>query len=281
MMRPGTLVLVATPVGNLGDISARAIETLREVDAIVCEDTRRTGRLLAHLGVSGKRLIIANEHTEAAATITVVGLLIAGSKVAVVTDAGMPGISDPGERIVRGAIDAGAEVSVIPGASAADSALVISGLPTARYVMEGFLPRSGPNRKLRLGDAASEMRTVVLYEAPHRLIRTLNDLESVCGPDRPVVLVRELTKLHEETWRGTVGGALAHTAAQEPRGEYVIVLGGAPAPAEAAPDDIAEAARHALAQGLRGKDAADHVAATLGVPRRLAYDAVLAAKSGR
>lgn len=280
-MRPGTLVLVATPVGNLGDISTRAIETLHEVDAIVCEDTRRTGRLLAHIGVNGKRLIVANEHTEAAAALTVVGLLATGSKVAAVTDAGMPGISDPGERLVRAAIDAGNEVSVIPGASAADAALVISGLPTARYVMDGFLPRSGPNRKLRLADAAREVRTVVLYEAPHRLIRTLEDLQSVCGPDRPIVLVRELTKLHEEIWRGTLRAALAHTADHEPRGEYVLVLGGAPPDAQAAPGDVAQAAHHALAQGLRGKDAADHVAATLGVPRRQAYDAVLAAKYDR
>ncbi len=281
MMRPGTLVLVATPIGNLGDISTRAIEALQEVDAVVCEDTRRTGRLLAHVGVSGKRLIVANEHTEAAAALTVVGLLIGGAKVAVVTDAGMPGISDPGERLVRAAIDAALEVSVIPGASAADAALVISGLPTARYVMDGFLPRSGPNRTLRLADVAREVRTVVLYEAPHRLIRTLGDLESVCGADRPVVLVRELTKLHEEIWRGTLGTALAHSATQEPRGEYVVVLGGAPPEADADPAEVARVARHALAHGLRGKDAADHVAVTVGVPRRQAYEAVLAAKSGQ
>jgi 16S rRNA (cytidine1402-2'-O)-methyltransferase len=279
MMRPGTLVLVATPIGNLGDLSPRAIEALTEVDAIVCEDTRRTGRLLAHFGVPHKRLIVANEHTESNAATTVVGLLTGGGKVAVVTDAGLPGISDPGEWLVRVAIDADAIISVVPGPSAADAALVISGLPTARYVMDGFLPRTGSDRKTRLAEVAKEPRTVVLYEAPHRLIRTLTDLVATCGGERRVVLVRELTKLHEEVWRGTLSGSLEHTAEIEPRGEFVIVLEGAP-PAEA-PDDasVATAAANALAQGLRGKDAADHVATTLGVPRRQAYDAVLKAKA--
>jgi 16S rRNA (cytidine1402-2'-O)-methyltransferase len=278
MMRPGTLMLVATPIGNLGDLSPRAIEALTEVDAIVCEDTRRTGRLLAHFGIPNKRLIVANEHTESNAAVAVVGLLTGGGKVAVVTDAGLPGISDPGEWLVKAAIDADATISVIPGPSAADAALVISGLPTARYVMDGFLPRTGSDRKSRVAEVACEPRTVVLYEAPHRLVRTLTDLADACGKERRVVLVRELTKLHEEVWRGTLGSALEHSEVHEPRGEYVVVLDGAP-PAAAADDAaIAAAAHHALAQGLKGKDAADHVATTLGVPRRQAYDAVLSAK---
>jgi 16S rRNA (cytidine1402-2'-O)-methyltransferase len=279
MMRPGTLVLVATPIGNLGDLSPRAVEALTEVDAIVCEDTRRTGRLLAHFGVPNKRLIVANEHTESNAAITVVGLLTAGGKVAVVTDAGLPGISDPGEWLVRAAIDADATISVVPGPSAADAALVISGLPTARYVMDGFLPRTGSDRKTRIAEVANEPRTVVLYEAPHRLLRTLTDLTAACGGERRVVLVRELTKLHEEVWRGTLSNAIVHATEIEPRGEFVILLEGAP-PAQAADDAaIAAAAADALAQGLRGKDAADHVATTLGVPRRQAYEAVLTAKA--
>ena len=163
--------------------------------------------------------------------------------------------------------------------AAADAALVISGLPTARYVMDGFLPRAGSDRKTRVTEVAKEPRTVVLYEAPHRLIRTLTDLAAACGDERRVVLVRELTKLHEEVWRGTLAGALKHTAEFEPRGEFVIVVEGAP-PAEAADDAaIAATAADALAQGLRGKDAADHVATTLGVPRRQAYEAVLTAKA--
>ena len=279
MMGPGTLVLVATPIGNLGDLSPRAIEALTEVDAIVCEDTRRTGRLLAHFGVPNKRLIVANEHTESKAAITVVGLLTGGGKVAVVTDAGLPGISDPGEWLVRAAIDADATISVVPGPSAADAALVISGLPTARYVMDGFLPRTGSDRKTRIAEVAIEPRTVVLYEAPHRLIRTLTDLIAVCGGERRVVLVRELTKLHEEVWRGTLSSAIGHATEVEPRGEFVIVLEGAPLPQAADDAAIAAAAADALAQGLRGKDAADHVVTTLGVPRRQAYEAVLTAKA--
>jgi 16S rRNA (cytidine1402-2'-O)-methyltransferase len=278
MMRPGTLMLVATPIGNLGDLSPRAIEALTEVEAIVCEDTRRTGRLLAHFGIPNKKLIVANEHTESNAAVTVVGLLTGGGKVAVVTDAGLPGISDPGEWLVKAAIDANATISVIPGPSAADAALVISGLPTARYVMDGFLPRTGSDRKTRVAEVARESRTVVLYEAPHRLVRTLTDLADACGTERRVVLVRELTKLHEEVWRGTLGGALDHSAVNEPRGEYVIVLDGAPPAAVADDAAIAAAAHDALARGLKGKDAADHVATTLGVPRRQAYDAVLSAK---
>ena len=279
MMRPGTLVLVATPIGNLGDFSPRAIEALTEVDAIVCEDTRRTGRLLAHFGVPNKRLIVANEHTESNAATTVVGLLTGGGKVAMVTDAGLPGISDPGEWLVRVAIDAAATITVVPGPSAADAALVISGLPTARYVMEGFLPRTGSDRKTRIAEVAKEPRTVVLYEAPHRLLRTLTDLAAACSGERLVVLVRELTKLHEEVWRGTLSSTIVQATEIEPRGEYVIVLAGAP-PAAAADDAaIAAAAADALAHGLRGKDAADHVATTLGVPRRQAYEAVLTAKT--
>lgn len=279
MIAPSTLVLVATPIGNLGDLSVRAIEILNEVDTIACEDTRRTGRLLAHAGVQGKRLLIANEHTEATAASVVVALLAAGQKVAVVTDAGLPGISDPGERLVRAAIDAGYVVSVVPGASAADAALVISGLPTGRFVMEGFLPRSGSERRSRLTEVGREHRTIVLYEAPHRLVRTLNDLAVVCGSDRSVVLVRELTKLHEEIWRGTLAAAIDATTVTEPRGEYVVVLGGAPPDPEPDGETVEAAAHRWLAQGLGGKDAAAQVVAELGVSHRQAYDAVLLAKT--
>ena len=279
MMRPGTLVLVATPIGNLGDMSPRALEALAEVDAIVCEDTRRTGRLLSHFAIASKRLIVANEHTERQAAVVVVQILTAGGKVAVVTDAGLPGISDPGEWLVRSAIDAGALTSVIPGPSAADAALVMSGLPTARYAMDGFLPRTGSERKIRVAEVASESRTTVLYEAPHRLVRTLADLSFACGPSRRVVLVRELTKLYEDVWRGTLGEALEHTAVLEPRGEYVLVLDGAPPAPVAEQVTIDLAAGEALSRGLRAKEAADHVAAALGVPRRRAYDAVLSAKA--
>ncbi|MEC7175141.1 MAG: 16S rRNA (cytidine(1402)-2'-O)-methyltransferase, partial [Actinomycetota bacterium] len=182
----GTLWLVATPIGNLGDITPRARETLEQSALVCCEDTRRTGRLLQHLGVTARALAVCNEHTEHRLADRVVDELAAGHDVAVVSDAGTPGISDPGERLVHAAINAGANVSAIPGACAAISALITSGLPTERFVMEGFLPRRGQERIDRLTDIAAEHRTIVLYEAPHRIARTLSDLTEICGGDRQI-----------------------------------------------------------------------------------------------
>ena len=201
------LVLVATPIGNLEDLSPRAVRVLGAADVVVCEDTRRTGRLLQAAGVSARRLLAVHEHNEAQQVPAVVELLRTGSVVAVVTDAGMPGVSDPGERLVRAAVDAGIEVQVVPGPSAAVSAVVVSGLPADRWVFEGFLPRSGSGRTERLAALSGERRTVVLYEAPHRVARTLGDLVGACGGERRVALCRELTKLHEEVWRGTLSAA--------------------------------------------------------------------------
>ena len=195
-MSGAALVLVGTPIGNLGDLSPRAVEALSSADVVVCEDTRRTGRLLAAAGVKARRLMAAHEHNEAAAAASVVDRLRAGETVAVVTDAGMPGVSDPGERLVAAAVAAGFEVRVVPGPTAAVAALVASGLPTGRFAFEGFLPRRGSERGERLTAVATDARTVVLYEAPHRLARTLADLVEVCGGDRRIAIGRELTKLH-------------------------------------------------------------------------------------
>jgi 16S rRNA (cytidine1402-2'-O)-methyltransferase len=268
----GVLVLVGTPIGNLGDLTPRAAEALRSADAICCEDTRRTGRLLLHAGVERPRLVVVNDHTEAREVPGVVARLRRGERVAVVSDAGMPGISDPGERLVRAAVAAGHAVEVVPGPSAALAALVTSGLPAGRFVFEGFLPRKGSGRTERLGAVASEPRTVVLYEAPHRLARTVADLVEACGPDRRVAVARELTKLHEEVWRGPLGDALAWARAAAPKGEIVLVLEGAPAPGP--PDDgaVVDALRDELAAGATARDAARAVAARLGVPRRRVYD---------
>jgi 16S rRNA (cytidine1402-2'-O)-methyltransferase len=272
----GVLVLVATPIGNLGDMTPRGAEALRHADAIACEDTRRTGRLLQHLGIPrSQRLIVANEHTEASAAEQVVALLEEGQTVAVVTDAGTPGISDPAERLVRAALSAGHTITTVPGPVAAVAALVVSGLPSDRFVVEGFLPRSGAERRRRLDGLAGEPRTVVLYEAPHRLARTLQDLAASCGPHRSVVLARELTKLHEELWRGDLAGALAHVGEVEPRGEYVVVLAGAPPPEPAGDQEVDEALRAARAAGSSVKDAATAVAAALDLPRRLVYERAL------
>jgi 16S rRNA (cytidine1402-2'-O)-methyltransferase len=269
----GRLVLVATPIGNLGDLSPRAVEAMRTAAIICCEDTRRTATLLRHAGISGIRMVVANEHTEHGRIDEIVEILASGRDVAFVSDAGTPGISDPGERVVRGVIAAGHTVTAVPGPAAVVMALVLSGLPADRFVFEGFVPRSGAERRARLAEVASERRTIVLYEAPHRLARTIDDLVTTCGPDRRLALCRELTKLHEEIWRGTLAEAAEHVATKDPRGEYVIVLGGRPVDLVVSDDDAVRAAlTDAIARGASRKTAADEVAATLGVARKHAYD---------
>jgi 16S rRNA (cytidine1402-2'-O)-methyltransferase len=265
-------VLIGTPIGNLGDLAPRAVAALAEADVVCCEDTRRTGRLLQHAGVRAASLLVANEHTEAAVAGEVVARLDRGEMVAVVSDAGMPAISDPGERLVAAAVAAGHVVEVVPGPSAALAALVASGLPTGRFCFEGFLPRKGAARKSRVAEVAAEARTVVLYEAPHRVARTLADLAAACGGERPVVLGRELTKLHEELWRGTLAQAVEHVAAAGTRGEYVLVLAGAPAAAEASDEAIRAALADHRATGATTRDAVAAVAVALGVSKRRVYE---------
>jgi len=271
----GRLVLVSTPIGNLGDLSSRAVETMRGCALICCEDTRHSGKLLSHAGISGVRLAIANEHTELARTDEVLGLLAAGSDVAVITDAGTPGISDPGARLVRAAVEAGYVVSAVPGPAALVMALVISGFDSTRFVFEGFLPRSGRERQDRVAEVAAERRTIVLYEAPHRVERTVADLAIACGPQRRVALTRELTKLHEEVWRGTLAEAAIHLTERAPRGEYVVVLEGAPAPTEADDDAVLAHLRTALAGGANRRAAIATVMASTGAAKRRVYDLAL------
>ena len=271
----GALVLVATPIGNLGDISQRAIEALKAADIICCEDTRHSGKLLAHFGVTGKKLVVINEHTEYDAREEIVSLVTTGSNVALITDAGTPGISDPGERLVVAVINAGGVVTAVPGPSALTMALVISGLPTSRFVFEGFLPRSGAERTVRLAMATTESRTTVFYEAPHRLVKTLSDLTTACGAMRGVVLARELTKLHEEIWRGTLQDANMHVAKTEPRGEYVIILEPAKPPAPPTDEELLAAIRAEIAKGVSRKDSAARVSARFGVAKRTVYELAL------
>jgi 16S rRNA (cytidine1402-2'-O)-methyltransferase len=270
----GTLVLVATPIGNLGDLAPRAVEELAAADLVCCEDTRRTGRLLQHAGVRARELLVVNDHTEAAASGAVLRRLAAGARVVLVSDAGMPGISDPGERLVAAATAAGHAVLVVPGPSAALAALVASGLPTARFVFEGFLPRKGSAREERLRELATERRTIVCYEAPHRIARTLADLAAAFGAERRVAVARELTKLHEEIWRGTLGDACTW-AEGEVRGELVVVIDGAPDAPPATDDAILAALRAELASGASVKDAAATVAGALGAGRRTVYELAL------
>lgn len=268
----GRLVLVGTPIGNLDDLSPRAAAAMAEADVVVCEDTRRTGRLLQAAGVKARQLLAVHDHNEEAQVGVVVARLQAGETVVVVSDAGMPGLSDPGERLVRAAADVGAEVVVVPGPSAAVAALVASGLPTGRFAFEGFLPRSGSGRAERVAALAGERRTVVLYEAPHRLARTLEELRAAFGDDRRVAIARELTKLHEEVWRGTLAEAVARAAEVEPRGEHVLVVGGAPPPPAATDDELAAAVARLLGDGLSTRDAVAEVAAAFEVPKRRVYD---------
>jgi 16S rRNA (cytidine1402-2'-O)-methyltransferase len=277
-----SLTLVGTPIGNLGDLPPRAVDALQQAETIACEDTRNLRKLLSAAGVSikGKRLLVMADHNEANAVRQVLELLDQGTNVAVVSDAGMPGISDPGERIVAAAAEAGHAVEIVPGPSAALAGLVVSGLPTHRFVFEGFLPRKGSARAERLAAVAGEPRTVVLYEAPRRVRQTLDDLVDACGPGRRVALARELTKLHEEVFRGTLGEARAHTEANEPRGEYVIVVDGAPQPDDATDDDIKHALDAHQRAGETKKDAIAAVAAELRVPKKVVYAIALGEGAG-
>ena len=266
------LWLVATPIGNLEDLSPRAAGVLRAATIICCEDTRHSGSLLKRIGASPERLVVANEHTEHDAIETVLAALSAGAIVAVISDAGTPAISDPGERLVRAAIDAGFKVHSTPGPVAFVMAAAMSGLPTARIAFDGFLPKTGSERRERLTEVARERRTTVLYEAPHRLERTLVDLAEACGGDRQVVLAREMTKLHEEMWRGTLADAVIHAQTIEPRGEYALVLGPAVfATIDITDDEIVHELSARLSNGFTKRDAIDEVTAALGLSRKRVY----------
>ena len=273
---PGELILVATPIGNLGDLSPRAAQVLRDSDAIACEDTRHTRKLLSAHSILGKRLLAVHEHNEVDAAQGIVALLARGRTVALVSDAGTPGISDPGSRVVAAVLAEGLDVSCIPGPVACICALIISGLPTERFVFDGFLPAKGAERRRRLEVVAAEARTVVLYESPHRLTATLTDLHQACGDDRRVSVSRELTKRFEQTWRGRLADAVV--AVGEPRGEYVIVVEGAPPPADATVDLDALVRAELEARPGSSRDVADAVAQHTGLPRRLVYDAVVRMK---
>lgn len=273
----GALVVVATPIGNLGDLAPRAVAELAAADLICCEDTRRTGRLLVHAGVEHRSLRRVDAHTEDSQIADVVDRVARGERVALVTDAGTPGISDPGSRLVGAVVAAGGAVSTVPGPTAAVAAIVISGLDTNRVAIDGFLPRRGPERSARLAELATERRTTALYEAPNRTAATLADLAVACGPDREAVVARELTKLHEEVWRGSLAELAARAESEAPRGEVVIVVSGAPAAGVAGDDaEVRTALAAARAQGLSPGRAAAAVAAALGRTRAEVYALALA-----
>lgn len=222
--RPGTLFLVATPIGNLEDISARALRVLREADLVAAEDTRHTRRLLQHFGIPAT-VVSLHEHNERARAASLVERIQAGETVALVTDAGSPGIADPGFPVVKAAVAAGVRVESIPGPSAVVVALQVSGLPTDAFLFAGFLPPRGAARRRRLEELSAHRETVVVFESPHRIESCLEDLETVWG-DRPIALARELTKLHEQVLRGSAREVRAALRAEWKRGEMVLVLGG-------------------------------------------------------
>jgi 16S rRNA (cytidine1402-2'-O)-methyltransferase len=269
----GRLFVVATPIGNLADITLRAIRVLGEVDVIAAEDTRTTRKLLSHHGI-GTPLVSYHEHNESVRTPDLLARLEGGESVALVSEAGTPSISDPGYRLVDACIDAGVTVEPVPGASAILAAVVVSGLPSDAFVFEGFLPRRGAERRKRLAELASERRTLVLFEAPHRLDATLTDMVELLGGDRRAALCRELTKLHEEVRRQSLS-ALAEGVGRAPvKGELVLVVEGA---VEAEPDlDAAlDEALARIAAGASVREATRGVAQERGVPRRALYDRVL------
>lgn len=247
----GGLYLVATPIGNLGDFSPRGVETLGRADFIAAEDTRVSMKLLNHFGIK-KPLVSYHEHNRASAGQTILTRLLAGETCALVTDAGTPAISDPGEDLVRLCGENNIVVEAIPGCCAAICALAVSGLPTGRFTFEGFLPANKKERRTALLRLQGEERTMVFHEAPHKLRATLSDMAEILG-DRPVALCRELTKLHEEIWKTTLGEAVEHYRAAEPRGEYVLVMAGAPAgAAEEEELTLEQAAQRAFALTIEG-----------------------------
>ena len=272
----GTLYLVPTPLGNLSDISDRCRETLANADFIAAEDTRVSLRLLNHLDIK-KPLVSYYEHNKQTSGPRIVERLLGGESCAIVTDAGSPAISDPGEDLVRLCAEAGVTVTAIPGPCAAVTALSISGLPTGRFTFEGFLSTNKKSRFAHLDSLRTEQRTMIFYEAPHKLTATLTDLAQVFGETRRISLCRELTKLHEEVLRMTMGEAVQYYRTTEPRGEYVLVVEGAQETPQAAAtqDDAVARAQALIAQGYSKKDAVRQAAAETGFPRNALYDAIL------
>ncbi len=271
-----TLYVVATPLGNLQDLTARAAEVLRAVDTVAAEDTRRSGVLLAHVGAS-PRLLSFHAHSPASRIETLLKILDEGRDVALVSDAGTPLISDPGAELVSAVRDAGHAVVPVPGPSAVATALSAAGLGGDRYLFLGFIPRKGPDRRALLARAAAEPWPVVFFEAPGRLGALLTDLAALTGPDRSAAVARELTKIHEEIRTGTTGSLAAAYADQEPRGEVTVILGGAPETAVTAPDPAISRARAEalLASGLSRKDTAARLGSELGLARNEAYRIVM------
>lgn len=273
--KPGTLYVVGTPIGNLEDITFRAVRILQTVDIIAAEDTRHTGKLLQHFQVKTPQ-VSYHEHNRTSRIPELLEHLVNNKAIALVSDAGMPGISDPGYELVKACIEAGITVVPIPGASAAITALSASGLPTDRFVFEGFLPAKSQQRQEYLESLQTESRTLIFYESPHRLRDTLQDLAEVWGSDRQIVLGRELTKLYEEFWRGTIAEAIAHYNQREPQGEYTLVVAGIPASQpQLTEEELKAELKQLISQGISRSQASRQLAKFTSLPRRQLYQLAL------
>ena len=272
----GMLYLVPTPIGNLGDISIRCRQTLEEADFIAAEDTRVSLKLLNHLGIK-KPLVSYYEHNKDFKGNVILDRILSGETCALVSDAGSPAISDPGEDLVKQCAAAGITVCAIPGPCAVITALSISGQSTGRFCFEGFLSTAKKSRREHLETLSSETRTMVFYEAPHKLLNTLEDMAEIFGADRPISLCRELTKLHEEVVRTTLGEAIEKYTAQSPKGEFVLVIAGAPEQIKevATTDDAAARVKQLMDTGISRKDAIKQTAKELNLPKNVVYDAAL------
>ncbi|WP_193194740.1 16S rRNA (cytidine(1402)-2'-O)-methyltransferase [Nostoc sp. MG11] len=273
--KPGTLYVVGTPIGNLEDMTFRAVRILQTVDLIAAEDTRHTGRLLQHFQIKTPQ-VSYHEHNRNSRIPELLEHLGNAKAIALVSDAGMPGISDPGYELVKACIEANISVVPIPGASAAITALSAAGLPTDRFVFEGFLPPKAQQRQEHLEALQTESRTLIFYESPHRLRETLQDLAEFWGSDRQIVLGRELTKLFEEFWRGTIAEAIAHYSQREPQGEYTLVVAGNP-PTQLllTPEELKAELQQLINQGISRSQASRQLAKMTSLPRRQLYQLAL------
>lgn len=274
-MKPGNLYIVGTPIGNLEDMTFRAIRILQTVDIIAAEDTRHTGKLLQHFQINTPQ-ISYHTHNQQSRIPELVNKLLAGKAIALVTDAGMPGISDPGYELVQACIAANITVIPIPGPSAVITALSAAGLPTDRFVFEGFLAAKGQERQQRLAALSTENRTLIFYEAPHRLRQTLQDFAIAFGGDREIVLARELTKIHEEFWRGIIADAIQYYATHEPQGEFTVIIKGAETTQVVlSVDNIKIELQKLLQQGMSRSQASRYLAAEISRSRREIYQLAL------
>ncbi|MGB3136716.1 MAG: 16S rRNA (cytidine(1402)-2'-O)-methyltransferase [Nodosilinea sp.] len=270
--KPGHLYIVGTPLGNLEDMTFRAVRMLQSVDLIAAEDTRHTGKLLAHFQITTPQISYHEHNRQSRIGEVLHHLRERQNSVALVSDAGMPGISDPGYELITACIEANVPVVPVPGPTAAITALCVAGLPSDRFVFEGFLPLKGKERTARLETLAQESRTILLYEAPHKLIKTLEDLATALGSDRPVTLGRELTKRFEEFWRGSLGDALAHYHAQAPKGEFTLVIQGVTREVPVLSEQAIKAElEHLLNQGVSRADASRQLAKATGQPKKMLY----------